>query len=824
VEHRKQSHSSLTFTYCICLLANILLRVFNIRFVRIENYSLYDYVISVHVHSSNSMSPITDEGNVDLLEWDGHILRVGEVQYLTIAVFYSSLIRLSGIDIFIPTISSFWDGLFAIPSISITENVNSGGLDFSHPHFQAKEDGKNVAPDNDFPAKRKRLMSPKRLPMKQNSAIPLMTVAVPEEERQGLLASEKMMNKKKSQKNNNDDEYDQIPNYSDEDDEADPLQPQTSNPSNNDHLSSLGCQLTFSCTHGLKIKVMKPLLTRFYEQEPLINMIKLDPRILLGLFYHGNAKLMVINMKEDVLFGREQPDFEKQQRDKQNRDSDKKEPATHHHHHLSAEEVEKLDVLYNSQEKFYENLKKMTYYEPWDEIFLTKNTDNETICKRFYGGKDYETLRTKGFEPYSQRKNHPKNNHKDDDQLNRVEEGELHQQTPSTADYFKPEDQVVVEPIQYSLLFYFYVILLLKDIDTNISKTLQEDDSYAQFLSQSELDDDIKTGDERAASLVSKQREESSRLLQSTNRFSLDNFQSLDIETVMKLYLKKNNGGMMKRMFTRLMNAYNEFIILILTLIDGKASGPVIFLVLVNAIVVGFANASRDIMSTHCGRKWYGSGDAWNEAEGYQMNNLYTDRLLIYFVSLCMSAMTQLTITNPQSSIIDLLVWSLAQVYLALMAFVVLCTVFSTLNTQTGLKIPAPWNKSLAVGIFFGFLSMLIPVVINMFIWFTPFPVLCLVMGFLQILFVLGLRFNREPHRFANAFFYSTIAEVLRLLIEASRYFLFFFEPKRIRKICGGLIFAYENHLNDLLMMIFSVGVFGGSILFIFYYEGFNAI
>lgn len=764
MQHKQQKNEEITFVYCLCLIANILLRVFNIRFIRLENYTLYDYVISVHVRESNSMSPITDEGNVDLMEWDGHILKVGEVQYVTVAVFYSSLIRLSGIDIFLPTVG-FWDNLFVIPSIRITEHMDGDSLDFSHPNFHQEKKKRHVVETAE--KKGRILMSPGRLPVKKKY------FPADQEEQETLL------DRKPEAEGDEDDE----------DGNEDGI-PQLEEPGGGEGVTSreekesrpLQCSLVFAASHGLQLKAMKPMLRRFYEDDPLISAIQLDPLVLLGLYRYGNSRLLVLNMKEDVLFGRVNL------HEAAGKDIESHGGGGGGGHE---DELARLDVLLTSQQRFYRHLKRMTYYEPWDEIFLTRNALDEVVCKKFYGGADYERLRLDGFEPW---------------QAARKKAGD----GASRPHIFSSTDRVAVEPIQFALLFYFYVIVLLQDIDSNLARTLEakETREYAKFF-QDQGDDPLPAQPRDLAPL---------RRGVSSSRLSLENFQAIDIETLMKVYLMKNTGGLVNKVVVKLLNAYNEFIILVLALVQGRSSGPEIFLVLVNAVVVGFANASRDIMSAHCGKKWYGSGDAWNEATGQQLNNLYTDHLLVYYVSLCMSALTQLTLTDPRQDAINLLVWSLAQVYLALTAFTLICMIGSAFHTPTGLKIAPPYNKSLPVAIFFALLCCLIPVAINLIVWFTPFAVLCVLMGLLQIVFVLGVRFNREPHRFANALFYSTIAELLKLLVQAARYFAYLFEPRRLRKLCHGLVFAYENHLNDLLMVAVGLLVFGGSILLVQFY------
>lgn len=761
--------------FVIIFMANIILRIFNIRFIRLQNDTLFNYVISVHVNKSESMSPLTEFGNVDLMAWNGHILCAGETQYVTVAVFFTSMIRLSGVDIYLPSIS-MWES-WSLPTIRLSESLVSAAN-----HVTVST------------------------PNPTSASVPV--VAEPEltkDHNERLGSESKLMQVSKEEAGSEKKQWTAVEAYQSpgsgaEDDDNEVPQPSlATSPSKKQKGTAMKCQLTFTVEGNLKIVVTKSLLTKFYESHPVLNTLSLKETMRQELIRNGNSELMILQLKEDVLFGYNN-----------NKSSPSKAAGSKQ---LSTESPNVataiLDDRRMKRDDFYNQIRLMTYYEPWDEIYQVTDAKQNLLCTEPHGGDVYQQLRNITSASIQQEGRSTTTSN--------VEDGIGPALVVASGTSNQRMTEVEVDPVSYALLFYFYMLILFKDIDDDIQN---DSESYLQQGKSGGNAAKTSTANPLASPSDRSQRQRTlfggtvSKSQRKMNTISYEEMQGIDIESLMKLYIIKNEGGLIKYITIRLMNAYNEYIILVLTLVAGNYSVHVMFLILVNVIVVGFANASRPAVSLHCGKKWYGSGNQWDDEHKCQVGNNYTNNLLSYFVSLCMSALTQLTLTNPKQDILELFVWSIAQVYLGLMSFSIVCIIGSVSNTKLGLAFPPPYNKHpVVIGICM-FLAMCIPLLINVMIAFIPFATTCYVMGVLQIIFVMGLRFHREPHQFATAFFYSTISECCKLFLQIITYFLYVFHPERLQQIIQSLVHTYQHNMNDLLMAFMALVFFGVSILY----------
>eukprot|EP00808_Paulinella_micropora_P020728 g31938.t1 len=161
------------------------------------------------------------------------------------------------------------------------------------------------------------------------------------------------------------------------------------------------------------------------------------------------------------------------------------------------------------------------------------------------------------------------------------------------------------------------------------------------------------------------------------------------------------------RAFTRLLDVYNEYGLLIIQYVDGARAGQEphwhsMVLLFVSAFITGMANGSRSAMPPIQGRYWFGDGEDWidepsaerrrlpdqdlNEAEkyykrhggGYIGMTQYTDAMLRHNLPLLLTAFTQIFVLKPKNvkdTYQNQIVWCVAQVYLGIVTWSVMCTI-----------------------------------------------------------------------------------------------------------------------------------------------------
>eukprot|EP00457_Paulinella_chromatophora_P001400 gb/GEZN01001402.1/.p1 GENE.gb/GEZN01001402.1/~~gb/GEZN01001402.1/.p1 ORF type:complete len:908 (+),score=140.62 gb/GEZN01001402.1/:96-2819(+) len=232
------------------------------------------------------------------------------------------------------------------------------------------------------------------------------------------------------------------------------------------------------------------------------------------------------------------------------------------------------------------------------------------------------------------------------------------------------------------------------------------------------------------------------------------------------------------RIFGRFLDVYNEYGLLIISWLDDTPQTATIVLLLSSAVVTGFANGSRSPLPAVQGRFWFGDGEDWidqpseEEAElpesewskaakyyythggGFIGMTQYTDGMLRYNLPLLLASFTQIFVLGKNGVLVrkeSMLVWWLAQIYLGIVAWTLVCVVAANSWRDKGFlpcttcapEVGRTRGTFLMRG-FFTLLCLCIPLGINaIIITIPPITGNWIMTGLLLLIFF--VRFSLEP-------------------------------------------------------------------------------
>jgi len=313
---------------------------------------------------------------------------------------------------------------------------------------------------------------------------------------------------------------------------------------------------------------------------------------------------------------------------------------------------------------------------------------------------------------------------------------------------------------------------------------------------------------------------------------------SLKAADRVKAYLRRARIDTTKHFIRRLMDAYNEYILVVIASLDEDPDGGVlpIILVVMMVLVISLANGGRTIPENLPGKKWFGSANALEDDNWTMRNACHNDGTLIAAIPLFATGWLNLvTVGNiePPDGLLERIVFSTSQAYLCVFGFALVCVIEATyretknkplsqlrlwanrmsnqgVGDKNHILPPTPSCTPahalvLAIKYLCMILAMAIPIFVNAVVYYVPAVVAKPASTICMLLALLYIRFPAEPGSLARAWQHSNLSFLFGVVGSIFHYFFFFISSLwrfNARGAWHEMASHFEGQLNTYLYLL----------------------
>ena len=306
-----------------------------------------------------------------------------------------------------------------------------------------------------------------------------------------------------------------------------------------------------------------------------------------------------------------------------------------------------------------------------------------------------------------------------------------------------------------------------------------------------------------------------------------------DSSTIMRNAIRLARVDVMKYFGRRVMDLYNEYGLLVVTLVLTPSSTISIIVLVLGSISLSLCNGGKSSPDERPGDGWWGSGHNLDEDKWHMNGGNYIDNLLRFGVPYVLTATLNLTVLGKQSEIVgwsNAVIFGTSEAYLFAFSFLLLCICENTFRENSkplgNLRKYCENKYGISCGrfiariivFFLQILCMCVPIVINIMVAVVPSQILIPVIGF--IVFYVGTfaRFVFEPKTLTLAWNRSNLkflCDIINMVFDHTFYFLTCqLNWSALKEFYANYI---DGYMNNIIIFLLCVVVFALSVTYILY-------
>ena len=298
------------------------------------------------------------------------------------------------------------------------------------------------------------------------------------------------------------------------------------------------------------------------------------------------------------------------------------------------------------------------------------------------------------------------------------------------------------------------------------------------------------------------------------------------VSTTILNHLNNEKSNIMEHIVTKLLDAYNEYFLLIVEAVQSDQNLTNVIVLAVASITISVINGGSSIPKTIPGKGWWGSGKQLSDDDKLMKGGDYVDAMLRAQTSTVLSALLSIAVlgiprTGNAFAIEDAINFATSQAYLACFSFALLCVCENTFREDDKplSALRKDWGMlGYSLKVLCQLLCACIPIAINVIVYYSPSSYIVPILGFLVTYGGFFITFKAEPTMLMYNWSHSNLATITNTIAYMFQHGFYHLTYHRLRlqevdilKVVRDAL--WKDYINHVLYIIIFAGAFVGAII-----------